>query len=43
MIDYRRDLTDTIPTKGDSENKEFKFLLGNLPLYAISWIGKEEA
>lgn len=43
MIDYRRDLTDTIPTKGDSENKEFKFLLGNLPLYAISRIGKEEA
>ena len=38
MIDYRRDLTDTIPTKGNTENAEFKFILENLPLYAISCI-----
>ena len=39
MIDYRRDLTDTIPTKGNVENAEFKFILENLPLYAISRLG----
>ena len=36
MTGRRRDWTDTIPAKTETENRDFKFLLENLPLYAIS-------
>ena len=36
MTDYRQDWTDTIPAKNDIEGADYKFLLVNLPLYAIS-------
>ena len=40
MIDYRQDWTDTIPAQKDAEEDDFKFLLANLPLYAISQISE---
>ena len=38
MIDYRQDWTDTMPSKSDLEGADFRFLLANLPLYAVSQI-----
>ncbi len=39
MVNYRQDWTDTIPAKNDTEKADFKFLLTNLPLFAISQLG----
>ena len=36
MIDYRQDWTDTLPTSAASAEDDHRFLLANLPLYAIS-------
>lgn len=41
MTARRRDWTDTIPTQRETENRDFKFLLENLPLYAISQLFSE--
>ena len=38
MIDHRTDLTDTLPNRRNDDAGDFKFMLDNLPLYAISQI-----
>ena len=38
MAGHRKDMTDTLPSRQNDNAGDFKFMLENLPLYAISQI-----